>query len=89
MKLRIRAMAMAVGVVSGLAVFFASVFSLWMGSGETIDYLRWVLPGFQRTYVGAFVGLIGGFAWGFVLGGLLAWSYNRFFDLFYKLKTTD
>jgi hypothetical protein len=87
MKLRIRAMAMAVGVVTGLAVFVASVFSIWMGSGETIDYLRWVLPGFQRSYVGAFVGLVGGFVWGFVAGGLLAWVYNIFHRVFYRTES--
>jgi hypothetical protein len=89
MRIRIRAMGFAAGSVLGLAVFLLSLYSLWFGSGETIGYLEWVLPGFERSLVGLVVGMIGGFVWGFAVGVLFGWLYNTFQRSLYKSETAD
>ena len=88
MKLRIRAMGSAVGVVFGLAVFLATLYSLWFGGGTVIGTLAHILPGFQRSYGGAFLGLFEGIIWGFVGGALVAWFYNSFHKVLYKSAQT-
>jgi hypothetical protein len=89
MNLRIRAMGFAAGSVIGLAVLLSSLYSLWFGSGGTIGYMEWVLPGFERSYMGTIVGTIGGFVWGFVVGVLLAWLYNTFQMFMYKSENPE
>lgn len=88
MKLRIRAMGLALGAAVGLAVFLGTLYSLWLGGGTVIGALAQVIPGFQRSYIGAFIGLIGGFVWGFIGGALLAWFYNIFHKAIYKSGPT-
>lgn len=89
MKLRIRAMGFAAGAVLGFAVLLSSLYSLWFGAGETIGYLEWMLPGFERSVMGSIVGMIGGFVWGFIAGTLHAWFYNIFHKVLYKAETAD
>jgi hypothetical protein len=88
MKLRVRAMGLAIGMVLGLAAFLGTLYSLWLGGGTFIGNLVLVIPGYQRSYVGAFIGLIGGFVWGLVGGALLAWFYNIFYKAIYKSGPT-
>lgn len=81
-------MGLALGTLVGLPVFLGTLYSLLLGRGTVIANLAMVLPGFHRTYVGAFVGLVGGFAWGFIGGALLAWLYNTFQKTIYRSGTT-
>ncbi|MGB5872527.1 MAG: bacteriophage holin [Bacteroidota bacterium] len=87
MRLRIRAFGMAVGIVSGLVVFIATIFSIWFGQGFTIGALSVAYPGYNVTYLGAFIGFVWGFVDGLIAGALVAWLYNRFHKAFYSSDT--
>jgi hypothetical protein len=89
MKLRIKALGMALGIVSGLAVFIATLVSIWFGQGFTIGALSVVYPWYDVTYLGAFIGLVWGFVDGFIAGALIAWLYNRFHKAFYSSETAS
>jgi hypothetical protein len=78
---------MAVGIVSGLMVFIATLLSIWFGEGRTISLLSVAFPGYGASYVGAFIGLLWGIVDGFIAGALGAWLYNRFHKAFYPSET--
>ena len=77
MKLRVTAFGMAVGVFLAVGFFVATAFSVLFGTGGHIGYLAWILPWFDRNWLGAFIGLVGGFVEGFIVGSAFAWLYNR------------
>jgi hypothetical protein len=83
MKLRARALGLAVGVLMGVVYFVAVLYSLWFGNGQKIFYFIWY-PGYDRTYLGAIIGLIGGFIEGFIIGSVVALLYNFFHKKIYK-----
>lgn len=85
MKLRARALGLAVGVFMGLVYFVAILYSIWFGSGQKIFNFIWY-PWFDRTIAGAFLGLIGGFIEGFIVGTSVAWLYNYFYKMVYKAE---
>ncbi len=79
MKLNVRALALAGGVVWGLAILLLTYWFLIRGyEGHTLAQLSKVYLGYSVTWYGAFVGLVWGFVDGFVGGALLAWLYNKF-----------
>jgi hypothetical protein len=84
MKLRVRALGLAVGIVWALYVFITTLWLIWFGEGAGFTLLKNIYPGYSTTYVGAFVGLIWGFVDGFIAGVLVAWLYNRFHKALYK-----
>jgi hypothetical protein len=89
MKLRIRALAMAMGICLGLFFFLGTLYSMWFGHGTSVFInLVWYFPGYDRTFLGAVIGLIGGFIEGFVAGAVVAWLYNVFYKVFYKAEPT-
>lgn len=79
MKLNVRALGLAGGIVWGLVIFLLTYWFLIFGlEGETLARLSNVYLGYSVTWYGAFVGLIWGFVDGFIGGAVLAWLYNKF-----------
>ena len=82
------ALAVACGVVSGVALWLATVVLLIQG-GSDVGYhlgrLRWFLPLYDVTWPGAFVGLVEVGALGAAAGGVLALLWNAYHRLFVAL----
>ena len=79
MKLNIKALGLALGILAAVAVFAATLISAWIGQGNTVGLLKTLfIFGYDRTILGAFVGAIWGFVYGFIDGALIAWLYNMF-----------
>jgi len=79
MKINIKALALSIGIVWGLAVFLLTVWFLIMGySGDLLAKLGSVYLGYSVSWLGAFVGLIYGFVDGLIGGALLGFFYNKF-----------
>lgn len=79
MKLNIKALALAAGIVWGLAILLLTYWFLLMGyEGETLSRLSNVYLGYSVTWYGGFIGLAWGFVDGLIGGAVLAWLYNRF-----------
>ena len=76
----------AVGGVSGLAVFAATMILILKGGdqpvGPTLALLGQFFLGYRVTIAGAFVGLLYGFFSGFALGYLFAALRNAFIVLY-------
>lgn len=69
----------ATGIVSGLSLFTATILLLLKGGpqvGATLSLLRNYLPGYEVSWVGAFMGLVDAGVIGFVGGYLLATLRN-------------
>jgi len=77
---------MAVGIVWGLGVLFATFTLIWHGQPTGVALLKDFYPGYDATYLGQLVGFIWGFVDGFVSGALIAWLYNTFHKAFYKAE---
>lgn len=78
----------AVGSVSGLSVFLASVALLLKGGsvvGPNLSLLGHYLLGFEVSWLGAFVGMseagIGGFVLGYLVASLRNWGLAAFASL--------
>jgi hypothetical protein len=85
MKLRARALGLALGIVVGLAFFVAIMSSLLFGSGATLRQFQYLLGlGASRSILGAIIGFVWGLVYGFIGGSLIAWLYNFFHRLLYK-----
>jgi len=79
MKINTKALAISIGLVWGLAVFFLTVWFLVMGyNGNLLAKLDAVYLGYSVTWLGAFIGLIYGFVDGLIGGTLLGYFYNKF-----------
>jgi hypothetical protein len=74
--LNTKGFALAGGVVWGLAVFLATLASLWH-SGEHIGILSHVYFGYKVSPLGSIIGLVYGFVTGLVGGSIFAWLYNK------------
>ena len=69
---------MGIGVTWGLGVMLLALMA-WLGGGwgsELVKSLGSLYIGYAPTGVGSIVGLVWGFADGFVTGLLIAWIYN-------------
>ena len=79
MKLNIKALGLASGIVWGLSIFLLTYWFIFFGHpGNILIKLSGVYLGYSVTWYGAFVGLIWGFADAFIGGAVLAWLYNKF-----------
>lgn len=79
MKLNLKALTLAGGVVLALAVFLLTVWYLIFGyEGATLQKLHHVFLGYSISWGGAFIGLIWGFIHGCIGGALIAFFYNKF-----------
>ncbi len=85
------ALGLAVGTVCGLAVFAATVYLLFKGGdvvGPNLALLGQFFIGYKVTIKGAFIGLLYGFAAGFVLGWSIAFFRNSLLSAYLlTLKT--
>lgn len=87
MTLRVRALALAGGIVWGAYVFLATLWVMWFRDGAIIPMFMILYPGYGATLLGAIIGLAWGLFDGAFCGALLAWLYNRFHGVFYKTET--
>ena len=89
MKLRVRAMGTAMGLVTGLAMCIGTWWLLiWGSPGGVISSAHGFFYGYSYSWGGALIGLFWGFIWGFIGGALIAWFYNMFYKMFYKSEKT-
>ena len=83
-------LATALGSVSGLLVFLATIFLIFSSgesAGPTLHLLSQYFYGYTVTVTGAFIGLVHSFLWGFLFGWLFAYLRNLFIAYFiYRVK---
>ena len=77
MTLSVRGLSLSAGILLAATVFVTTVTRLWMGGGGHVGLLAAVYPGYKVSYAGSLIGLGYGFVSGAILGGLLAWFYNK------------
>jgi len=78
MKLSVKALALASGILWGASVFIATLWLKVMGyDGRLITQLDHFYLGYSFSVLGAFVGLVWGFVDGAICGAIFAWLYNR------------
>lgn len=77
MHFSVLALGIALGILSGLCMFIFAL-SAWQFNygGEALKLYTDMLPGFDASLKGAFVGLGWGFVEGFIMGVILAAIYN-------------
>jgi hypothetical protein len=77
LRLKAPALAISLGVVSGVSLMFVAWAVLWWGVGTPlIQQWSGFYPGFDATIKGGLIGLAWGFLHGFVVGLVIAWIYN-------------
>ena len=81
MKLNIKAMAIAFGLVWGISLF---VITWWIilleGSSNATTFLGKFYIGHSLTPIGSVIGFIWGLIDGAIGGAMFAWLYNKFSD---------
>jgi len=84
------ALATAVGTVSGVLIFLATIWPVLKGSNVLLLYLRLLAQyfvGYTVTVKGAFIALGYSFFWGFLFGWLFAYLRNLFLSIYiYRAK---
>ena len=79
MKLNIKALALAGGIVWGLSIFLLTWWFLIFGHpGRILAKLGGVYLGYSVTWYGSFIGLAWGFIDSFIVCAAFAWLYNKF-----------
>jgi hypothetical protein len=77
MKLSVKGLALASGILWGASVFLATLWLLMRGyDGRLIAQLDHFYVGYSYSVAGAFVGLAWGFVDGAVCGAAFGWLYN-------------
>jgi len=83
-------LATAVGSVSGLLIFVATLFLVIKGGenvGSNLQLLNQYFIGYTVSMKGAFIGMAFGFLWGFLSGWFIAYIRNLFIGFFiYRVK---
>jgi len=79
MKLRPFALGVALGSVWGVSLFITTWISYYTGYGKLfLEVLaQSIYPGYTITPLGSFLGLLYGFADGFVSAALIGYIYNK------------
>ena len=79
MKLNIKAMAIAFGLVLGISLF---VITWWIilleGPSNTTTFIGKFYIGYSLTPTGSIIGLVWGLVDGAIGGAMFAWLYNKF-----------
>ena len=79
MKLNIKAMAIAFGLVWGISLF---VITWWIilleGSSDVETFIGKFYIGYSLTPTGSIIGFVWGLVDGAIGGAMFAWLYNRF-----------
>ena len=79
MQLNVKALALACGVLCGLAVFLVTWWVIFLrGPGGDPTWLGSIYIGYNISPLGSVIGLAWGFVDGLIGGAVLAWLYNRF-----------
>jgi hypothetical protein len=79
LRLNARAWGIAVGMLFGLGIFFATVLLVVKGGptvGPHLGLIAQFLPGYRVTWGGAFVGFVYLFVIGYAVGRVIGWVYN-------------
>jgi hypothetical protein len=79
-RLRAGVMAVVFGMTGGLTLFLATVWLLVRGGtnvGKHLNLLGHYFPGYSVTWPGSLLGLVYGALVGAMMGGGVAWVYNR------------
>ena len=79
MKLNIKVMAIAFGLVLGISLF---VITWWIilleGSSNSTTFIGKFYLGYSLTPIGSIIGFVWGLVDGAIGGAMFAWLYNRF-----------
>jgi len=79
MKLNVKGLAMAGGVLWGLCVFVITLIAINNGYGtEFLGLVASIYPGYEISAAGSVIGLIYGFVDGFIGLYIFGWLYNKF-----------
>ena len=79
MKLNIKGMAIAFGLVWGISLFVITWWIIFLeGSSNTPTFIGKFYIGYSLTPAGSFIGLLWGVVDGAIGGAMFAWLYNRF-----------
>ncbi len=80
LRLNGRAWGIALGVLFGLALFFATNVLVWQGGenvGQHLGLLRVYFPGYSVSFAGSLIGFVYAFVVGYATGRILCGVYNR------------
>jgi hypothetical protein len=80
LRLNAKILGLALGLLSGLAIFVATNWLVLKGGnpvGPHLQLLSQYFLGYRVSFVGSLIGFAYGFALGTFAGALLAWIYNR------------
>lgn len=79
MKLNALKFGLAAGILWGLALFLLTFANMWFDgyASAWLMLMSNIYPGYEISVWGSLVGLVYGFADGFICIGLFAWIYNR------------
>ena len=80
MRLNARAWGIATGLLLGGGLFIATIFLVIRGGpmvGQHLELISVFFPGYQVTWLGAFVGFGYAFVLGYALGRVIGSVYNR------------
>ncbi|HEX9563822.1 MAG TPA: hypothetical protein VF981_07615 [Gemmatimonadaceae bacterium] len=80
MRLNARAWGIATGLLLGGGLFIATIFLVIRGGpmvGQHLELISVFFPGYQVTWLGAFIGFIYAFVLGYALGRVIGFVYNR------------
>ena len=83
-------LAVAIGAVSGLSIFLATLFLIIKGGdvvGPNLQILDQFFIGYSVSFKGAFIGMFYSFFWGFLFGWAFAYLRNLLLAMFiYRVK---
>ena len=78
MRLNIKALSLAAGIIWGACIFLMTWWIiLFEGASGDATFIAYVYRGYSISTIGSIIGLIWGFVDGLVCGALFAWLYNR------------
>ena len=78
MKINVKSFALACGITWGAVLFLVTWWVIVrFGSSGARTVLGVIYPGYNISPLGSLLGLAWGFADGLIIGGFLAWLYNR------------
>tara|TARA_B100001964_G_C14079341_1_gene529509 strand:+ start:707 stop:949 length:243 start_codon:yes stop_codon:yes gene_type:complete len=79
MKLNVRAIALASGIIWGGGIFLLAIFSIFFSTySNIIIFISNYYIGLDVSFVGGLIGFVWGFIDAGVGGALFAWLYNKF-----------
>ena len=77
MRLNVKAFALTTGIFWGLGLFLITWWIILLdGASGATNIISSVYRGYNISIGGSFIGLLWGFADGFVGGAIFAWLYN-------------